>query len=217
MKKIKLAILISGSGSNLQALINACRLPEFPAEICCVISNTSSAYGLARAQAAAIPTFVVDHKDFADRISFDESMHDIITAYGAEIVCLAGFMRLITPWFIDVWHNRLLNIHPSLLPSFKGLHAQQQALDAGVKIAGCTVHFVRSEMDSGPIIIQAAVPVLADDNAETLAARILVEEHRIYPAAIAMIANKMLTISGDRVTITGTSSDSTALINPKLE
>jgi phosphoribosylglycinamide formyltransferase 1 len=199
MKKLKLAILISGSGSNLQAIIDACQLPDFPAEISCVISNKEAAYGLVRAKAAEIPTFVVSHKAFADRISFDQAMHDIIVANGAEFVCLAGFMRLITPWFIEAWHNRLVNIHPSLLPSFKGLHAQQQALDAGVTIAGCTVHFVRPEMDSGPIIIQAAVPVMPDDNAETLAARILTQEHQIYPAALRMIAEEKVRVENERV------------------
>jgi len=199
MKKKKLAVLISGGGSNLQAIIDCCKQPDYPAEIVCVISNKASAYGLERAKNAGIETVVIDHKQYHDRAAFDQAMHERIVAYGAELVCLAGFMRLITPWFIEQWHNRLINIHPSLLPSFKGLHGPRQALEAGVTIAGCTVHFVREAMDDGPIIIQAAVPVLPDDTEESLAARILVEEHRIYPAAIAMIAGGELVIDGDRI------------------
>jgi len=199
MPKLKLAILISGSGSNLQAIIDACNHVDFPAEISVVISNKANAYGLVRAKNAGIPHFVISHHDFADRLSFDQSLHDIIMRYGAQLVCLAGFMRLITPWFIDQWHDRMLNIHPSLLPSFKGLHAQQQALNAGVKITGCTVHFVRPEMDSGPIIMQAAVPIIANDTTESLAARILIEEHKIYPASISMIAKNKVIVEGERV------------------
>ena len=200
MQKLKLAVLISGSGSNLQAIIDACKGSDYPAEISCVISSNENAYGLERAKAAGISHIVMMPKSYEDRIHFDQAMHEMITSYGAELVCMAGFMRLITPWFIEKWHNRLINIHPSLLPSFKGLHAQEQALEAGVRIAGCTVHYVREAMDSGPIIMQAAVPVLPSDTVESLTARILTEEHRIYPQVIRNIAEKQVTIEGDHLT-----------------
>lgn len=216
MKRIKLAVLISGSGSNLQAIIDACGQEDYPAEICCVISNKADAYGLERAKAATIPHVTIRHNDFADRESFDQAMDAIIREHEAELVCLAGFMRLITPWFIDKWHNKLVNIHPSLLPSFKGLHAQEQALNSGVTIAGCTVHFVRQEMDSGPIIIQAAVPVLTRDTTDSLTMRILTQEHLIYPAAIRMIAEGELTINGDTLVWNKTTPSLASIINPAI-
>lgn len=197
MKKLKTAVLISGSGTNLQALINACSNPAYPATISLVISNKADAYGLTRAKNAAIPTKVINHKDFASREEFDKSMHAEIIASGAEFVCMAGFMRLLSEWFVDQWHNKLINIHPSLLPSFKGINAQQQALDAGVKIAGCTVHFVRKEMDAGPIIMQASVPVLKSDTAELLSARILEKEHECYTESLRLIASGCVAIKGE--------------------
>lgn len=189
MQKLPIAVLISGNGSNLQALIDACAEESFPARIMLVLSNKSSAYGLERAKKAGIPTHIISHKDYSTREDFDCAMDKVLTESDIALVCMAGFMRLLTPWFVERWHNRLINIHPSLLPSFKGLHAQQQALDAGVTIAGCTVHFVRPEMDSGPIIIQGSVEVLPDDTADTLTTRILTVEHQCYPQAIKMIAD----------------------------
>lgn len=203
MKKLKIAVLVSGRGSNLQALIDATQQPGFPAEIVAVISNKKDAYGLVRAKDAGIPTYTISHKDYPDRVQFDKAMHAKLLEVGAELVCLAGFMRIITEWFVNQWQNRMVNIHPSLLPSFKGLHAQQQAIDAGVKSSGCTVHFVTAEMDSGPIIIQASVPVYADDTAEKLEARILIEEHRCYPQAVRWIAEGKVKVEGGRVHIAG--------------
>lgn len=194
---MKIAVLISGGGTNLQALIDACAEPNYPAEIVLVISNKADAYGLTRAKNAAIPCKVINHKDFPSREEFDKSMDAEIRSSGAEFVCMAGFMRLLSEWFIDEWHNKLINIHPSLLPSFKGIHAQKQALDAGVKITGCTVHFARKEMDAGPIIMQAAVPVMEDDTIESLTARVLNEEHRCYTESLRLICENKVRINGE--------------------
>lgn len=201
MKKLKTAILISGSGTNLQALIDACDKPDYPAEISLVISNKADAYGLTRAKNAGIVTKIINHKDFLSREEFDKSMHAEIIASEAEFVCMAGFMRLLSEWFVDQWHNKLVNIHPSLLPSFKGIDAQKQALDAGVKTAGCTVHFVRKEMDAGPIIMQATVPVLPGDTVEILSSRILVKEHECYTESLRLIASGRVKIKGDAIQI----------------
>ncbi|MCE1235749.1 MAG: phosphoribosylglycinamide formyltransferase [Hyphomicrobiales bacterium] len=173
----------------MAALIAAARDPAYPAEIVCVISNVASAGGLAKAEAAGVATAVVDHKAFPDRESFERAVVATLDRHDVEIVALAGFMRLLTPWFIARWHDRLINIHPALLPSYKGLHTHARALADGVKIVGCTVHYVRPEMDVGPIIVQAAVPVADDDTADTLAARVLTQEHRIYPLALARVAS----------------------------
>ena len=186
MKK-KVAVLISGGGSNLQALIDACKDEEFPASIGLVLSNKADAYGLKRAEAAKIPTLVINHKDFPDREAFDTAMNKALMQAGIEFVCLAGFMRLLTPGFVNQWTGRMINIHPSLLPSFKGIRTHEQALAAGVKIHGCSVHHVVPEMDAGPLIIQAAVPVLAGDSPETLGARVLAAEHIIYPLALKTV------------------------------
>ena len=197
MKKLKTAVLISGSGTNLQALIDACAKPDYPAEIVLVISNKPDAYGLTRAKNAGIECKVINHKDFSSREAFDKSMHAEIINKGAEFVCMAGFMRLLSEWFVDSWHNKLINIHPSILPAFKGIHAQKQSIDFGAKITGCTVHFVRKEMDAGPIITQAAVPILPGDTPETLSARILIEEHRCYVEALRLIADGRVLINGE--------------------
>lgn len=189
MSRARTAVLISGRGSNLKALIDACAASEFPAEIVLVISNITDASGLDHARAANIPTKVISHKDYKSREEFDAAMDTALHEAKIEIVCLAGFMRILSDWFARRWEGRLLNIHPSLLPSFKGLNVHQQALDAGVKIAGCTVHFVVPELDSGPIIAQASVPVLPGDDSDALAARIIVEEHRLYPEALALVAS----------------------------
>lgn len=187
MNKTPVAVLISGSGSNLQALIEACAQPDYPARIVLVLSNKEDAYGLVRAQKAGIKTQVIRHKDFPDRDAFDHALDMAVREAGAEIICLAGFMRLLTAPFVTRWQGRMLNIHPSLLPSFKGMHTHTQALEAGVKIHGCTVHHVVPEMDAGPVILQAAVPVLKGDTAETLGVRVLEAEHIIYPMALRQV------------------------------
>ena len=211
---LKVGVLISGRGSNLQALIDACQTADFPARIVLVISNNPGAAGLRRAEKAGIATAVIDHRDYSDRRSFDDALDASLRAAGAEIVCLAGFMRLLTAEFVEGWHDRVLNVHPSLLPAVKGLHAQRDAIDAGVKIAGCTVHIVRPEMDSGPIIAQAAVPVLAGDDADTLAARILEQEHIIYPLALRLIAEGRVSIAGAVAKSRGAAPNPGRLINP---
>lgn len=200
---LRIAVLLSGRGSNLQALTDACQKTDFPAEIVHVISNVPGAKGLRRARDAGIATTVLDHREFASRDAFDTAVTNVLTEAGAELVCLAGFMRILTERFVETWKDRLVNIHPSLLPSFKGLDAQQQALDAGVKLAGCSVHFVRLGMDEGPIIAQTAVPVLDGDDVDALSARILTEEHKLYPKAVRWIAEKRVTISSERVLIAG--------------
>lgn len=197
------AVLISGRGSNLQALIEATHAPDYPAEIVRVISNRPGAAGLAHAEAAGIPTDIVDHKAFLGRDRFDAALDERLKACGAQFVCLAGFMRLLTGPFVESWRNRLINIHPSLLPAFPGLDTHARALAAGVRFTGCTVHFVRAEMDSGPIIVQAAVPVLPDDDEARLAARVLAAEHRAYPLALALVAGGRARVAGDTVVIDG--------------
>ena len=188
MSRKRVAVLISGRGSNMAALIAAAKAPDYPAEIAQVISNRPDAAGLALAADAGIATRVVDHKSFADRGAFDRALDAAIGEVGAELVCLAGFMRLFTPWFVARWRGRMLNIHPSLLPAFPGLHPQRQALAAGVRLAGCTVHYVSEATDAGPIIAQAAVPVMPGDDEASLARRILAAEHRLYPMALRLVA-----------------------------
>jgi phosphoribosylglycinamide formyltransferase 1 len=182
------AILISGRGSNMRALIERARDPSFPAEIALVLSNRPEAAGLAFAAENNIPCAIVDHKIYATREEFEEAMQRVLEHHRIEIVCLAGFMRLLTPWFVAQWQGRLLNIHPALLPAYRGLHTHERALADGAKIHGCTVHFVSSGMDEGPIIAQAEVSVLNSDTRETLAARVLAQEHILYPAALARVA-----------------------------
>jgi phosphoribosylglycinamide formyltransferase-1 len=211
---LKVGVLISGRGSNLQALIDACGSASFPAQIVLVISNNPNAAGLQRAEAAGIATTVIDHRDYADRRSFDDALDRSLRAADADIVCLAGFMRLLTAEFVEGWNDRVLNVHPSLLPAFKGMHAQRDAIEAGVKIAGCTVHVVRPKMDSGPIIAQAAVPVLTGDDENTLAARILEMEHVIYPLALRLIADGQVSIAGTVAETAGASPNPATLVNP---
>lgn len=213
MKK-RIAVLISGRGSNMQALIDAARAPDYPAEIVRVISNRPDAGGLQRAADAAIEHEVVDHKAFLGREKFEAELDRRLKACGAELVCLAGFMRLLTGGFVEAWRDRLINIHPSLLPAFPGLDTHGRALAAGVRFAGCTVHFVRAEMDSGPIIVQAAVPVLPGDDEERLAARVLEAEHRAYPLALALVASGRATVSGETVAIAGAVLPEGFLLNP---
>lgn len=217
MSKLKLGVLISGRGSNLQALIDACAAPGFPAEIALVLSNKADAFGLERASKAGIATAVVDHRDHpGDKPAFEAAMDATLRQAGVELVCLAGFMRLLSPWFVGRWQDSLINIHPSLLPSFKGLHTHERALAAGVRFHGCTVHYVRPEMDDGPIIAQAAVPVLPGDDADRLAGRVLEAEHLLYPHAVRLIAEGRARVDGDVVRIDGPVPDLATMVNPPL-
>jgi phosphoribosylglycinamide formyltransferase 1 len=214
MAKLKLGVLISGRGSNLQALIDAAADPAFPAEIALVIANRADAGGLARAEAAGIATQVIAHKEFASREAFDAALDAALRQAGVGLVCLAGFMRLLTAGFSLGWHDRLINIHPSLLPSFKGLDSHAQALAAGVRFSGCTVHFVRPEMDAGPIILQAAVPVHDGDDEDALAARILEAEHKCYPLAVRLIAEGRIRIVDEIVRVADGEFADAAVLNP---
>ena len=213
--KLRVGVLISGRGSNLQALIDACAQDAFPARIVRVISNRPNAQGLERAGKAGIDAQVVDHTDYDDRDAFETALHASLKEAGVELVCLAGFMRILNPDFVDRWRNRLINIHPSLLPAFPGLHTHERALEDGVRFSGCTVHFVRPEMDNGPIILQAAVPVCPGDTPDCLAKRVLEYEHRIYPEAVRLIALGRVRVSGGKVTITGAKAAADGLINLK--
>jgi len=211
---MKLAVLVSGRGSNLQALIDACAADDFPAEIALVLSNKADAYGLERASNANIPTAVLSHKDFDDRESFDAAMSAKIEDSGAELVCLAGFMRLLSDGFVRQWRDRLINIHPSLLPAFKGLHVHERTIEEGARFSGCTVHYVRPAMDEGPIISQAVVAVHPTDTPDDLAARILEQEHIIYPRAVKYIAEGRVRVSAERVLIEDHIVPEGALNNP---
>ena len=213
--RLKIGVLISGRGSNLQGLIDACAAPDFPAENALVLSNKADAYGLERATAAGVPGAVVSHRDYpGNKQAFEEAMDARLREAGVELVCLAGFMRLLSPWFVDTWRDRLINIHPSLLPSFKGLDTHERAIAAGVRFHGCTVHYVRPEMDEGPILVQAAVPVLPGDDAHALAERVLESEHRIYPQAVRLIAEGRTRVEDGRVVISGPVTALPALVNP---
>jgi phosphoribosylglycinamide formyltransferase-1 len=216
MAKTRVAVLISGRGSNMASLIEAAKEHTYPAEIALVVSNQPDAPGLARAQAQAIATAVVDHRPHGtDRAGFEGALQAVLDAHGVELVCLGGFMRLLTAQFVLHWHGRMLNIHPSLLPSFPGLDPHGQALKAGVKISGATVHFVVPETDAGPIIAQAAVPVRDDDTVETLAARVLEVEHRIYPLALRLVAEGRVKILGGRCLIEEAHPAQGALLVPE--
>lgn len=204
---MKTAILISGRGSNMAALVEAANEKGFPAEIALVVSNRPDAAGLAFAKEHGIATAVVDHKTYETREDFEDALHAALDGAGIELVCLAGFMRLLTERFVARWGDRLINIHPSLLPAFKGVNTHARALAAGVKVSGCTVHFVRAEMDSGPIIAQAAVPVLPGDTADDLAARVLEAEHRIYPLALRLVASGRARVVGDLVMVDARAGD----------
>jgi len=200
MKK-KVGVLVSGRGSNLQALLDACADPSFPAEITLVISNVPGVYALERAANAGVPTLTIPHKGFPSREAFDAEMDKALRAAGIEIVCLAGFMRLLSTGFAEGWRGRMINIHPALLPSFKGLHTHRRAIEAGVKLHGCTVHLVTPELDDGPILVQKAVPVLASDDEDTLAARVLEQEHKAYPEALRLLAEDRVVVEGNRALI----------------
>jgi phosphoribosylglycinamide formyltransferase 1 len=194
------AVLVSGRGANMTALIAAAKRADYPAEIALVLSNRPDAAALGRARDSGIATAVVDHTVYGkDREAFERAVQAVLENHRIELVCLAGFMRLLTPWFVTRWTGRMLNIHPALLPAFRGLHTHERALAAGVKIHGATVHFVVPEVDSGPTIAQAAVPVLDQDTAETLAERVLLVELKLYPLALALVAGGKVSIAGDRV------------------
>jgi phosphoribosylglycinamide formyltransferase 1 len=211
MARLRLGVLISGRGSNLQALIEAARDPAYPAEVALVVSNREDAAGLARAAAAGIPAAVVPYRDARE---FAETTDALLRDKGVGLVCLAGFMRVLDTGFVEAWRDRMINIHPSLLPMFKGLHAQRQALAAGVRFAGCTVHFVRPEIDAGPIIAQAVVPVHEGDDEERLSARILAVEHRLYPLVVRLLAEGRVHVEEGRVSIAGAQPPQIAALNP---
>jgi len=213
--KLRLGVLISGRGTNLQALIDAAADSEFPAEIGLVIANRPDAGGLERARKAGIQTLVIDHTEFNSRESFDEALSAALETQDIGLICLAGFMRLLTRPFVERWRDRIINIHPSLLPAFKGLHVHERVLDAGVRITGCTVHFIRVEMDEGPIIAQGAVGVRADDTPETLADRVLEVEHRLYPLAVRLIAEGKARVAGEIVPYVDLAEAGEPLISPR--
>ena len=203
MTKRRVGILISGRGSNLAALVAAARAPDYPAEVALVVSNRPDAAGLAYAAEHGVPIEVVDHKAFATKAEFEARLQRVLSAAAIELVCLAGFMRLLSAEFVTQWQDRIINIHPALLPAFRGLDTHRRALAAGVLIHGASVHFVRAETDAGPIIAQAAVPVLPDDDAKRLAARVLKAEHRVYPMALGLVASGAASVIGERVLFDG--------------
>jgi len=214
MARLRLAILISGRGSNMQTLLAACRSGVVAADPCLVLSNRAEAPGLLLAEAAGVPTRTIPHRDFGERTAFDAALDRALREAGAEFVCLAGFMRLLTRDFIEAWRDRMINIHPSLLPAFPGLDTHRRALAAGVKFAGCTVHFVRFETDTGPIIAQAVVPVLGSDDEARLAARVLEAEHRLYPLALGLVAAGKVWVEGERAVVEGVTQPTQMLLNP---
>lgn len=214
--KKRVAILISGRGSNMMALVEAARTPDYPAEIVTIISSRPDAPGLAWAKAQGLAVRAIDHKAYASREAFDAAVHAALTEARAELIALAGFMRIQSAGFVQKWQGRQLNIHPSLLPLFKGLHPYKQALEAGVKISGCTVHFVTEEMDSGPIIAQAAVPVLDGDTPDALAARILGAEHKLYPHALALVASGQARMEHGLVRVEASVGPENWLFSPQL-
>jgi phosphoribosylglycinamide formyltransferase-1 len=213
-ERCRVAVLISGRGSNMASLIEAAQAPGYPAEIALVLSNRPEAPGLARAAAAGIATAVVDHKTHPEREAFERALDHELRAHRVELLCLAGFMRILTPWFIDRWLGRMLNVHPSLLPLFKGLHTHRRALEEGVRIHGCTVHFVTPELDSGPIVAQAAVPVLPSDTEEALVARVLRQEHVLYPLALGLVAGGKVRLKQGRVEVDADWDEDAALVSP---
>jgi len=207
----RLVILISGRGSNMQTLLEA----PLPAVVGAVISNTPEAGGLAIAAAHGVATRVVDHRSFAEREAFDRALAQAIDAFAPDLLVLAGFMRILTPWFVQRYSGRMINVHPSLLPAFTGVHTHRRALEEGVRLHGCTVHFVTAQLDHGPIIVQAALPVMADDTEDTLAARVLVQEHRILPQAVRWFLEGRLRVEGNRVTLIGGGCGAGALTCPE--
>ena len=217
MARKRVAILISGRGSNMGALIDAASARDYPAEIALVVSNRPAAQGLELARAKSIATVTIDHTAYKSREGFEFELAKHLAGANIDIICLAGFMRVLTAEFVKQWDGRMLNVHPSLLPAFKGIDTHVRVLDAGAKVHGCTVHFVVPELDSGPIVMQAAVPVLEGDDEEELATRVLAAEHRIYPAALRLLAEGKLTIEGERVVVAGVNGDAErALVSPLI-
>ncbi len=212
----RVAVLISGRGSNMTSLIAAAKDPSFPAEIALVLSNRPEAPGLATARESGITTVAIDHKHHLSREDFERAMQEVLEAHGIELVCLAGFMRILTPWFVERWTGRMINIHPALLPLYRGLHTHERALADGVKLHGASVHFVVPGMDEGPIIAQAAVPVLDGDTPDALGARVLAQEHVIYPLALSLLAGGRLAIEGARVRVSGEAAQTSALVAPQV-
>ena len=217
-KPVPIAVLISGSGTNLQSIIDAIEAKKLDARIQVVLSNRADAYGLVRAKQHGIPVETLEHKRFSSREAFDQAVVDTLRARDVELVVLAGFMRLLSPVFVGAYSNRIMNIHPALLPAFPGLHVQKKAVDHGVRFSGCTVHFVNEDCDEGPIIIQAVVPVFPEDTEESLTARVLKQEHRIYPRAIQLYSEGRLRIEGRKVFVDGLASEADrVLVQPPLK
>jgi phosphoribosylglycinamide formyltransferase 1 len=217
-RQVPIGVLVSGSGTNLQSIIDAIEAKELDAQIRLVLSNRADAYGLVRAKKHGIPIEVLDHKRFSSREDFDQAVVDILRAREVELVVLAGFMRLLSPVFVRAYSNRIMNIHPALLPAFPGLRVQKKAVEHGVRFSGCTVHFVNEECDEGPIIIQAVVPVFPQDTEDSLASRILEQEHRIYPRAIQLYSEGRLRIEGRRVLVDGLAKgENQVLVQPPLK
>jgi len=217
-EKLPIAVLISGGGTNLQAIIDAIAGNRLDAKIEVVLSNRADAFGLVRAKNHGIPTEILDHKAFPSREAYDQAVVDLLRARSVQLVALAGFMRLLSPVLVRAFSNRIMNIHPALLPSFPGLHVQKKALEHGVRFSGCTVHFVNEACDEGPIIIQAVVPVFPDDSEEQLAERILQQEHRIYPRAIQLYAEGRLHVVGRKVMVNGLGRDQAQIVvHPPLD
>ena len=217
MAKLRLGVMISGGGTNLQSLIDACADTDFPAEITVVISNRPLAKGLERATLAGIDAVAIDHKEYEDRELFEDAVNKCLKEHRVQLVCLAGFMRILNTSFVNRWKDRMVNIHPSLLPSYKGLHTHARAIEDGVRFAGCTLHFVRPDLDNGPIIMQAVVPVDIDETEESLAAKILPYEHKMYPQAVRLIAERKARVSGNRVTFKDVEIGNTGLVSPPLD
>lgn len=215
--RVRTAVLISGRGSNLAALLSACARANSSAEIALVISNRPHAAGLEHAAGAGIATEVIDHQRFHSREEFDRTVSGALEASAIRLVCLAGFMRLFSPWFTERWRDRVLNVHPSLLPAFPGLDTHRRALAAGVRFSGCTVHFVRAALDAGPIVVQGVVPVHADDTPETLAERVLRAEHCCYPLALDLVASGRARVAGERVLVDGARAPEAIVINPEAD
>ncbi len=216
MPRRRVAVLISGRGSNMTSLLAATKDPAFPAEISLVLSNRPEAPGLATAREHGVNTVAIDHKHHMSREDFERAMQEVLEAHRVELICLAGFMRILTPWFVERWTGRMINIHPALLPLYKGLHTHERALADGVKLHGASVHFVVPGMDEGPIIAQAAVPVLDGDTPDTLGQRVLAQEHVIYPLALGLLASGRIAIEGARVRVSGEAAQTTALVAPQL-
>lgn len=214
--KRRVGILISGRGSNMEALIDACRADDFPARVCVVLSNRADAPGLETARRAGIPAVSIDHKAFPDRESFDDAVNEALRENECEVLCNAGFMRLHSDRFVQTWLNRHLNVHPSILPAYKGLHTHERVLHDGVRISGCSVHLVRTEMDTGPVIVQAAVPVRNDDTPDSLAARVLAAEHRIYPLALRLFCEGRVRVVGEKAVLDCDIDDTQALYSPHI-